>query len=325
MRYLILITTVAIGVLSGTDAAAQNAGREQLRFTQMDRNGDGRITRAEWRGTARSFDVHDWNRDGVLSGDELRQGARRQPRARSDADFNSADSEYAFDDWTMRGFESLDHNRDNRVTADEWHFDREGFQRADHNRDGVISRAEFLNESPIDDERDDRFQFLDANRDGRVSRGEWRGTAERFAALDNDRNGYLTRNEMYGTEPPPDLFASVDTNHDGVVQRSEWHWSGSSFDNRDANRDGRLTRAEFAGSDAPSTRSEAYRAGYERGRVEGRQAGAEDGARKTWDLEGQRELEQADSGYYPNLGARAEYQAGYREGFRRAYREGFGR
>ena len=42
-----------------------------------------------------------------------------------------------------------------------------------------------------------------------------------------------------------------------------------------------------------------------------------------WDLEGQRELEQADSGYQPQMGARTDYQAGYRESFRVAYREGF--
>ena len=42
-----------------------------------------------------------------------------------------------------------------------------------------------------------------------------------------------------------------------------------------------------------------------------------------WDLEGQRELETADSGYQPGLGPKVEYQAGYREAFRRAYREGW--
>ncbi|OFW22289.1 MAG: hypothetical protein A3G21_01740 [Acidobacteria bacterium RIFCSPLOWO2_12_FULL_66_21] len=43
-----------------------------------------------------------------------------------------------------------------------------------------------------------------------------------------------------------------------------------------------------------------------------------------WDLEGQRELEQADAGYDQRLGAREDYQAGYRAGFRLGYRQGFG-
>ena len=42
-----------------------------------------------------------------------------------------------------------------------------------------------------------------------------------------------------------------------------------------------------------------------------------------WDLDGQTELERADSGYYSQLGTLGEYQGGYREGFRVGYREGF--
>jgi hypothetical protein len=38
-------------------------------------------------------------------------------------------------------------------------------------------------------------------------------------------------------------------------------------------------------------------------------------------LEGQTELDQADSSYNPSIGSRADYQAGYREAFWRAYRE----
>ena len=57
-------------------------------------------------------------------------------------------------------------------------------------------------------------------------------------------------------------------------------------------------------------------------RQEGIQAGKEDKPRG-WDLEGQRELETADSGYQASMGDRAEYQAAYRLGFRRGYREGF--
>ena len=116
----------------------------------------------------------------------------------------------------------------------------------------------------------------------------------------------------------------MDVNRDGSITGQEWHWSRPSFDQRDVNHDGRLSRGEFSGADALASRGQAYRTGHARGLIEGRQAGIEDGARKTWDLEGQRELEQADSGYSPQVGSRPEYQAGYREGFRSAYREGFG-
>jgi hypothetical protein len=90
--------------------------------------------------------------------------------------------------------------------------------------------------------------------------------------------------------------------------------------------DGRLSRREFEGTvDSPVTRSGAYRAGFNRGRQDGQQAGRDERvASRPWDLEGQRELEAADAGYQPAVGDRASYQSGYRDGFRRGYREGFG-
>ena len=70
--------------------------------------------------------------------------------------------------------------------------------------------------------------------------------------------------------------------------------------------------------------SQAFVNGRDRGVYDGRQAGREDARRRVWDLDGQRELEQADAGYNPSFGPRAQYQAGYREGFRQGYAEGFG-
>ncbi len=135
---------IAAAVLAAlpTVAGAQATRRPaEIRFQAMDRNGDRTITRQEWQGSDRSFVVHDWNGDGVLSGEEVRVGARRQ---RSNApDYDGGE----FYDWTARGFTSVDHNRDGRITRQEWHFDQEGFYRADHNRDGVLTRSEFLGEA----------------------------------------------------------------------------------------------------------------------------------------------------------------------------------
>jgi Ca2+-binding EF-hand superfamily protein len=296
----------------------------------MDSNHDGILQPTEWTGTPASFRAHDWNRDGVLSGDELRIGRGRGARARgNDDDFDSAYREYNYNDWTVQGFNGLDHNRDDRITRDEWHFAMDEFVLADHDHNGWLSRAEFLNEdtNPVDDDREDRFRNLDTNNDGRVSRSEWHGATLLFNALDKNRDGFLSRSEMVGTEAPPDLFTSVDVNGDGNITLQEWHWSRQSFDQRDANKDGRLSQEEFRGAAIPaSNTAAAYRAGYDRGLIEGRSAGREDRVvNKYWDLEGQRELETADSGYQPSMGPKDQYQAGYREGFRRAYREGWER
>lgn len=334
MRAGIVVLSMLVGFplictnLDAQGAGAQGRGRAGMRFAGMDRNKDGVIARTEWQGSDASFKVHDWNNDGMLSGDEVRPGARRAARGGEPPDFVNPDREYAFDDWTNGGFAYLDHNKDGRITGDEWHFDRDGFRRADHNNDGWLTRREFLGgDDAEDDDREDSFRNLDSNNDGRISRDEWHGTRARFDALDDDRNGVLTRAEVAGSvEPPPDLFTSVDVNRDAAVTRDEWHWSRVSFDQRDTNHDGRLTRAEFAGTAATAPdQGPAYRAGYDKGLIEGRAAGREDRERRQgWDLEGQRELEQADSGYEARFGARAEYQTGYREAFRKGYREGYG-
>jgi Ca2+-binding EF-hand superfamily protein len=326
------IPTLGLAILIASAVPTNAQGRNSnergrstaIRFQEMDRNHDGVISRDEWRGSTDSFKLHDWNGDGKLSGNEVRVGATRD-RARNNDNFDYAEREYVFDDWTDRGFRALDYNRDNRITQDEWHFDREGFRRADHNGDGAISRAEFLGQDAVDDDRGDNFANLDVNHDGRVSRDEWHGSASQFAMFDTNHDGVVSRVEMVGTSAPPELFRNIDMNHDRVVTVNEWQWSRASFDRLDLNHDGRLSADEFNGTPAAAqTRSAAYRAGSDRGVIEGRQAGREDRIQRgEWDLEGQTELEQADSGYNSSIGPRADYQAGYREAFRRAYREGW--
>src|SRR5215218_506357 len=63
-----IFLTVAVGT-----GFAQGRGQRTMRFAAMDTNNDGVVTRREWRGSDESFDVHDWNRDGILSGDESRR------------------------------------------------------------------------------------------------------------------------------------------------------------------------------------------------------------------------------------------------------------
>jgi Ca2+-binding EF-hand superfamily protein len=294
-----------------------------MRFAGMDRNGDGVITRAEWRGNQQAFRNEDWNRDGILSGDEVRPGARR-PNSWDDQPVGTSGRGW---EWTAERFREVDRNSDGHIERNEWQVSNELFARLDRNRDGVVSVTEFTAEGRA--ERSDRFATLDRNNDGRLTRDEWRGTPAVFDALDANRDSFLTRREAVGTAGVRDNFASVDVNGNGIIDRDEWHWNAAAFDRLDANRDNRLTRQEFTTSPAaafpePSTReTAAYRAGFDRGRSEGIQAGREDKPRG-WDLDGQRELETADSGYEPRFGSRAEYQAGYRTGFRRGYRDGFG-
>lgn len=246
----------------------RDTSREQMRFQSMDRDRDGVITRAEWRGDLQSFRQHDRNNDGVLSGQEVWTDATQGN------DLSAA-------------FARTDRNGDRLISRDEWAGDLQTFERVDSNDDGRISLSEFLGDDVVGTSGNrPRFNELDANRNGVVTANEWTGSRADFRAIDADG--------------------------DGVVTRAEY---------RDAS-----ANAAPTDDDRLANRSEAYRAGYNRGMTEGRQAGYEDknvnGGR--WDLDGQRELEQADSGYTSQLGSRSEYQAGYRAGFRRGYALGFG-
>ena len=237
-------------IASPTTANAQT----RMRFQGMDRNNDGRITRDEWQGSQRSFDVQDWNNDGVLSGNEVRVGAQRDSRW-EDADHDPNWRERNLS-WTRSAFTNLDHNRDGRLTPNEWHYDIESFRRVDTNRDNALTVNEFLGQG-VDDARGVDFDDMDYNNDGVVSRQEWQGGTAEFTRLDRNRDGRLNRYEVVGSQTSLSSyneFQNLDYNRDGRLSRAEWHWSNASFNNADTNRDGIITAAEFDRSGgAPGT------------------------------------------------------------------------
>jgi Ca2+-binding EF-hand superfamily protein len=71
------------GVLSQADRADWNGkgqgkgNKQQMRHRGMDQNGDGVVTRDEWRGNDQSFRQHDRNGDGILAGSEMRGNGKK--------------------------------------------------------------------------------------------------------------------------------------------------------------------------------------------------------------------------------------------------------
>ena len=250
MKPQAFVTAILIGFSSAGLAVAGTGPTEQqqpqMRFQEMDANRDGRISRAEWRGSAQSFLQHDWNGDGVLSGDEVRPGAARQWG--EDDDFDQT-RRPEFRNWTERGFAILDRNRDGRIQRTEWFYDREGFIRADRNHDSVLTREEFL-ASDVDADREDRFEYLDVNNNGRIERSEWHASRDAFNWLDRNRDGVLSRTEVLGENiEEADLFGGLDANNDNRITPDEWQWSRRSFARQDQNGDGQLTRRELTNAE----------------------------------------------------------------------------
>jgi Ca2+-binding EF-hand superfamily protein len=145
----------------------------------MDVDGDGVITRAEWRGNDQAFRRLDKNSDGVLSGDQV---WNQSPATDLEAQFHRAD-------------------RDGNgvLSRGEWWGDAGTFDRIDQNRDERLSVAEFLGEEEREQSPGDRSSFasLDRNGNGVITQNEWDGRHEDFVALDADRDGVITRAE-YG-------------------------------------------------------------------------------------------------------------------------------
>ena len=190
--FLLSLALAAPAVLSGAPAQAlvknrplqqnpQYDDETNLRFEEMDTNGDGRVTRDEWRGNDRSFDVHDWNRDGMLSGDELRPGSRR----RTDRDRSVR-------------FDQLDRDNDGYLSFSEWPRDRQVFYRLDRDDDGRLSRSELADRAGNGSRLswDQRFTEMDVNRDGRLSRSEWQRNPDAFERLDRNNDGFVSRDEF---------------------------------------------------------------------------------------------------------------------------------
>jgi hypothetical protein len=328
MRLLLQLRVAAVVFATAAGAHAQ------MRFQAMDSNRDGVITRGEWRGSDASFRNQDWDGDGVLSGEEVRAGARRQTNWSQD--WNRDGRVDNLDSQISQRFRGYDMNNDNRVARTEWPGDAPLFTRLDTNRDGYLSIQEYTQGGGFAlDARGGpsyRFSNVDLNNDGWVTRNEWNMGAADFARLDVNRDNRISRFEFENdTAAYNDYqysaaqFNSFDVNRDGWLTRSESRMDAFEFDRFDINRDNRLSRSEYdAEISNETTRSAAWRSGYDRGTQDGRAAGREDYTRRQgWDLEGQRELERADSGYTPQAGTLSEYQAGYREGFRSAYRAGF--
>ena len=161
--------------------SVNNGNNGQMRFRDLDRNRNGQIEKGEWRGSPRSFTLHDWNNDGVLSGDEVRTGAVPPSGSLEADDYNMSSNDR---------FSYLDVNNNGYVDRNEWDGSLDTFYQLDRNNDNQLTRAE-LNRG-----RRANFASLDANGDNRISLSEWQWSHRSFDQMDTNRDGVIERNEF---------------------------------------------------------------------------------------------------------------------------------
>jgi Ca2+-binding EF-hand superfamily protein len=190
MRFPLAIALLAF-------AAPLGADQQNVRFQGFDGNGDGVITRSEWRGNDQSFDVHDWNNDGVLSGDEIRVGAWR-PNAENSSYWENLQNADADDDRSR--FDSLDRNGNGVIEREEWRASARSFEWLDRDDNGTISRLEL---GIAATRSADAFSGLDVNNDQRVTPDEWHWSPRVFNGLDDNNDGTLSRAELNAQQAQP--------------------------------------------------------------------------------------------------------------------------
>ncbi|HET6373489.1 MAG TPA: EF-hand domain-containing protein [Candidatus Polarisedimenticolia bacterium] len=150
------------------------ASDRNARFRHLDRNGDGKIARAEWDGNGKSFEQLDANNNGELSRDEL----SRTTVAESKALFNR-----------------FDQNKNGTLSKTEWRGDAQSFARLDQDNDGKVGRGEFAKRYRA---LEQRFGELDRDHSGILSREEWRGQNKAFERLDDNRDDQISFEEFVG-------------------------------------------------------------------------------------------------------------------------------
>jgi Ca2+-binding EF-hand superfamily protein len=239
------------------------------RFGELDRNGDGKVTKDEFKGPEPLFARIDADGDGSISKEEA-------------AKFQPAQGAGAGGGMLAQRILGMDKNNDGKVSRDEFTGIPANFDRWDANKDGFITRDEIpggaaaaqpkakgaeekATEKPAEKPTSpapatapapdraamrERLQAMDKDGDGKVSKDEFTGPAQLFERLDANSDGVISRednpNAPAAGATGGERFRAMDKNNDGKVSKDEFAGPAQLFERLDANSDGFVTMQEVA-------------------------------------------------------------------------------
>jgi Ca2+-binding EF-hand superfamily protein len=232
------------------------------RFEQLSRcdpNKDGKVTRAEWRGSDEAFLQLDLDDSGAIDGKDRAEAMAAAPAATPPLpDFRGALPSAA--DLLLR----LDKDKDDKLSKKEASANKplEGaFAIADRNQDGCLDDQELqallaaIERLRADDSRaqgkpipyDVPFDAWDKDKDGKVRQNEWQGPRSLFERMDLDRDAAVSRDEVarYRKRVTGDDFVQrFDLDGDGKVTLAEFGGPADAFRRADKNGDGVISRSD---------------------------------------------------------------------------------
>ncbi|MEZ5962342.1 MAG: EF-hand domain-containing protein [Planctomycetota bacterium] len=236
------------------------AARRLRAVLRLDPNRDGRVARAEWRGTDLAFRSLDLDGNGSLDTHDRKLAetatvapapslrAFKQPLPAKDVllakldrnkDGTLSPAELGGTDLAPF-FAYIDSNGDG-------HLDGAELQRAVDAVAAAVYRRNAGTRADIQHLPDIPFATWDKDKDGRLANAEFE-LRNLFVAIDVDRDGYVTKEEIERFKrsiEEADFIARFDLNDDGRVSLAEFGGAPQVFRRADRNGDGFVSRQDF--------------------------------------------------------------------------------